>query len=353
MEKVSVIGCREYDPDRLVRIIEEHFCALDPENKLIRKGSRVVVKPNLIMRRKPEEATTTHPDFVAAVIRAVKKRGGEAVIADSPGGPYTKSQLRSIYAGTGMTQAAEREGAELNDDVGFTAMMSKDGKVCRAFNIINPLAQADVIISVAKLKTHGQMNFSGAVKNMFGAIPGLTKPEFHYRYPNKNTFGEMLVDLCETVRPAISLIDGVIGMEGNGPTGGSPKFMGVTMASLNPYAMDLIACSVIGMPASMVPTVAASQKRGLCPDHADEIEILGEDFNHFASDFQKPESMSLDFIHKMPGFIRKPLTRVFTPKPVIKKATCIGCGKCAESCPQKTISIIERKAVIDYTECIK
>jgi len=254
--------------------------------------------------------------------------------------------------GTGMEKVASSEGAQLNYDLGTTPMTSNGGNVCSSFDIINPVAHADVVISAAKLKTHGQMIYSGAVKNLFGSLPGLIKPEFHFRYPEKPVFGDMLVDLCETVKPAISFIDAIIGMEGNGPTGGTPKELGLTLAGCNSYSLDLYACSLIGFKVDDIPTLAAAVKRGLCPPDISEIEIAG-DRNIEKVKFKAPDSSSLDFTKKLPAFIREPINKLLTPRPAIVNNICIGCGKCAESCPQHIIEIVNSKAVINYSKCIK
>jgi uncharacterized protein (DUF362 family) len=273
MDKVSVFSCESYDIDKLEKVIERHFEELEAEKPIIHTGDTVLIKPNLVIRRRPAEATTTHPEYIAAIVRAVKRRGGIPVIADSPGGPYTKPLLKSVYSGTGMEEIARREGAQLNYDVGTTLVPSNGGRVCHSFDIINPVVNADVVISAAKFKTHGQMIYSGAVKNLFGCLPGLIKPEFHFRYPEKPVFGEMLVDLCETVKPAISFIDGIVGMEGNGPTGGNPKELGISLAACNPHALDLYACSLVSFEPEHIPTLAAAVKRGLCPSDISQLEI--------------------------------------------------------------------------------
>ena len=353
MDKVSVMSCDSYDISKLEEIIEQQFCEFEADKQIIKKGDTVVIKPNLIMRRHPDEATTTHPEFVAAIIRAVKRRGATAVIADSPGGPYTKAALKSIYVGTGMTEIAEREGAALNFDIGTEPMKSNAGHMVSSFDIINPIAHADIVISVAKIKTHGQMTYSGAVKNLFGSLPGLMKPEFHYRFPEKPAFGSMLVDLCETVKPAISFIDGIVGMEGNGPTGGSPKKLGLVLAGTNPHALDLVACSLIGFGPDEIPTLAEAVHRGLCPSDLSELDVTGDAAHTKCVKFKAPDSTSLDFVSKLPKFLREPIGKLFTPRPAIVKSGCIGCGKCAESCPQHTIEIKNGKAEIDYSKCIR
>jgi uncharacterized protein (DUF362 family)/Pyruvate/2-oxoacid:ferredoxin oxidoreductase delta subunit len=354
MDKISVYGCKEYNSVDLSEVVEKHFLALDENGTIIKKDSKVVIKPNLLIRRSPEDATTTNPMFLEAIIKAVQKRGGIAIIAESPGGPYTKVLLKSVYSGTGIEAATNNTGATLNYDTGYSVVNTKNSKVCTSFNIIDPIKNADVIISVAKLKTHAMTNMTCAVKNMFGSVPGLMKPEFHLRYPQKDLFGEMLVDLCETVRPQISFVDAIVAMEGNGPSGGNPRFMGVTFAGLNPHSVDLFAASLIGFKPGEVPTLKAAINRGLCPENISELEIVGDDYKKYvAHDFKKPKSNGPQLFSNLPSFLRKPILAFVTPKPVIRTKDCIGCGKCAESCPKGAITIISKKAVIDYSKCIK
>lgn len=354
MERVSVFACGEYARGPLDDCIERHFAALDPQGRLIFPGARVVVKPNLLLRRRPDEATTTHPEFLAAVIRAVMRRGGECVIAESPGGPHSKQNLRSVYSGTGMERVAEETGAELSYDMGVAEVPARNGAVSSRFKIIAPVAAADLVISVAKLKTHALMTTTGAVKNLFGCIPGLTKPEYHYRYPNAALFAKMIVDLCETVAPALSFIDGVVGMEGNGPSGGAPRFMGVTLASKNPYALDLAAAGLMGFAPEEIPIVKEAIARGLCPASLRELELVGDEYGSFtAADFKKPQTREVDALVRLPSFLHGPLEALLAPRPAVRRRECVGCGKCAESCPRDAIRIENGKAAIDRQKCIR
>lgn len=353
-DTVSVLKCAGYEPAGLDAVVERHFAALEKEGPLVRPGMRVVLKPNLVLRRSPEDASTTHPEFMAAVIRAVQRRGGVCTIAESPGGPYTAAALRSVYAGTGMERVANETGAALNYDTSSAETPSRGGRLCAGFRLIAPVLQADLVISVAKLKTHAMMSYSGAVKNLFGCVPGLMKPEFHFRFPAKEHFAEMIVDLCETVRPGLSLIDGIYGMEGDGPTGGTPRFVGATLASRNPHALDLVGGMLVGYEPEEIPTVKAAIARGLCPGSVRELTLVGDDIGPLrVTDYQKPRSRSLDFLAKLPAAVRGPLTGLLTSRPVIRRSTCIGCGKCAESCPRHAIEIREKKARIDYQKCIR
>ena len=265
-------------------------------------GRTVLLKPNLLMKRRPEEATTTHPLVVEAAARLLLDWGAARVtIADSPGGPYTKPLLHGIYETCGMTEAARQSGAALNEDTGFTTLRREENRLVREFSIINPVAEADLLVSVCKLKTHSMTTLSGGVKNLFGCIPGLQKPELHLRFPDKSDFGEMLVDLALTVQPALTLVDAVVGMEGDGPSGGSPRKLGFLAACRDPFLLDLCLAQIIGVSPASVPTIAAAQKRGLCPESATGLSMAGAvQFAQPVPGFVPPHAKSVDFLSHTP-----------------------------------------------------
>lgn len=354
MSTVSILKSESYDPTILEASIEKHFELLNLD-EILSPTLKILIKPNLIMRRKPEEATTTHPEVIAAIITALQKRGiTDITLADSSGGLYNATAMKSVYNGTGMTELAARMNIKLNMDFSFETVKYLEGTRCKQFQVITPALHADMIINVAKLKTHAMTGMSGACKNMFGVIPGLIKPELHCRFPDKSHFGEMLNDLCEYIKPTVSFIDGVIAMQGNGPTGGEPRFLGVTLAGKNPHAVDLAICEIIKMDPTYPSTLSNAIKRGLVPENLSEITLLGDDIKSFIVDgFKKPDSISTDFVDKLPKFARPLISKLVTPKPVIKTKKCVGCAKCAESCPQKCIQMISKKAVINYSDCIK
>lgn len=198
---------------------------------------------------------------------------------------------------------------------------------------------------------------SGAVKNLFGCIPGLMKPELHMRYPEKEDFCRMLLDLSAALPPVISFVDAVEAMEGDGPTGGRKKHVGLTLCSADRYALDLVNAAVLGIDPASIPTVRQSIERGLCPASLAQVQLLGDrDALTQAGPFLPPRSKQTDFSSQFPAPLRpavKKVTRWLQPRPSIRRKDCIGCGKCAESCPAHTIRILERKAVIAYPNCIR
>lgn len=350
---VSIAKCESYDENRLLAVADGFFTELGIYGE-IKENMTVVIKPNLIMKSKPEEAIITHPALVEAVGRCVQKAGARVLIAESSGGRFTAGTAKNLFDGCGYTEIAERNGFELYTECESEAVSLPDAHICRTANIVKPYINADYIINIAKLKTHGMTMFSGAVKNLFGVVPGLLKPELHCRFPDKNDFADMLVDICEYVKPGFNIIDGIFGMEGNGPTGGSKRYVGAVFASKSPYAVDFAATAVIGFEPKEIPMLRIAAERKLAPQDIDEIEIRGTQIEEIrVADYKRAKAASTEFVDGVPGFLRPIASRIARPKPVVDERKCIGCGKCAESCPQHVIKIENKVAKIDLKDCIR
>ncbi len=348
----------DYDSPALEAAVEEIFAgsaacaALTPE-------SRVLLKPNLLAKHAPEKAVTTHPAVVAAVCAALKRRGVTKItVADSPGGQYTPGGMRAIYQTSGLAAVCERCGASLYTEC-RAAPRKTDGVRVREFNLIEPVHEADFIINLPKLKTHVMMEMSCAVKNLFGTIPGLQKAELHMRFPEKDAFGEMLVDLCETVRPGLTVVDGVLAMEGDGPAGGVPRALELVLGGEDPYAIDLAVCRIMSLPAQSVPYLAAAVTRGLCAEALDDALLRGDvEAAVPRADYRLPAGSGngVSFAHRAPRALRwavPGVERLIAPRPKIDRRKCVGCGKCAEICPGHTIAVRDKKARIDPAHCIR
>ncbi len=351
--KVSIVKCGGYSDAGAA--VNKALALLGGIEKFVRKGDRVVIKPNLVSRKKPEDAATTHPDFLRAVIKAVEDTGGIVTIAESPGGPYNAAALRSVYSACGVNDAIKGTGAKLNFDTSFTEVNFPDGKTVKTIPIINPILDADVIISLPKLKTHAMTSYTGAVKNLFGTIPGTYKAELHFRLNERKSFCSMLVDLHECVKPTLSIMDGVWGMEGDGPTAGKNRRIGLVLASANAHALDLAACKIIDYKPYEVDTVYEAVKRGLVEDSADKLDVVGENLEELViKDFLKPEShFNLFKLIHLPAALNACLTNALAPRPKVSYNECIGCGECARRCPPKAIDMNTGKPGIHRDKCIK
>ena len=350
--RVWLAQCPDYGQS-LEEKIERAFDALQVWDK-IRPGMRVVLKPNLVMSSKPEQAIITHPAFTAAVGKCVQKAGGRVVIAESPGGPYTPAAMKAMFRATGYRDMAEACGFTLYTDCKSREVTLPQAKRCRELSVVEPFLERDYLIDLPKLKTHSMVGFSGAVKNLFGTVPGLQKPELHCRFPEREPFSEMLCDLCHFLGPDLSLMDGIWAMEGNGPTGGQRRDLHVIAGSESPWALDVAAASLVGLEPEKITMLWEGHERGYGPLDLSELELVGDPMETLlAPDFLKAEASSTDFIDRLPKFLRPAAKKLATPYPRIDKKRCVGCGKCAESCPQHTISLREGKAVIRYQNCIR
>lgn len=352
---ISLKRCNDYEFVDIKKRIEEIFDDLGGISKYINEGDKVLLKLNLLMMKKPEEAVTTHPVFTKALAKVLMEYGAEVIIGDSPGGPFNQMALKGIYKACGMQELSEEIGVELNYNTRAVELDNEDGLLLKKITAIEVLTEVDKVISVSKLKTHGMMRFTGAVKNMFGIVAGLEKAEYHVRMPNNKDFSNALVDICVAAKPVLSFMDGIVGMEGEGPSGGNPRNIGAIIGGTSPYHLDVVATSLISLPAVKVPTIVRCVERGLCKGNFDDISLKGDDYKSFIiNDFEIPEIRSLDLLDgKIPKFLRDILNGLMQPKPVFNHTTCVGCEECARSCPPKVIDMINRKPVVDLDACIR
>jgi uncharacterized protein (DUF362 family)/Pyruvate/2-oxoacid:ferredoxin oxidoreductase delta subunit len=354
MSRVYLKSCDSYSREKVHNAVENIFNMHGGIHKIVNKGDKVFLKLNLLMKKTPEEATTTHPMVVEAVAKMLVDYGCEVVIGDSPGGPYNEKILKGLYKYCGIEEAAKNSGAKLNYDCSSQDYITPEGCTVRKINMIKPPFECDKIITISKLKTHGMALYTGAVKVLFGMVPGVLKAEYHLKMPEIKDFSNLLVDICETVKPHFCIIDGIIGMEGDGPSAGTPKKTGLLIASENTYEIDVVGAYLMGINPLEVPTIQRCKERGLCSGEIKDIEIVGEDIQKYVQKYILPDIRSVNFFRgKIPKRVEEILTLYLSPRPVFSYKTCIGCRGCAENCPPKAISMINNKPVVDMKKCIR
>ncbi len=329
----------------------------------IRPEDRVFLKVNLLSKKRPEDAVTTHPSVVRAVAEYVIASGAQPIIGDSPGGPFTEQALRGIYEATGMREVAERTGATLNYDTRGVEVRLTDYKALERIEMVQAILDADLVINLAKLKTHVMMTYTGAVKNLFGTVPGLTKASYHMKLQEPQLFANHLIDICEKIKPIISLIDGIEAMEGDGPSNGEKRALGFLLTGTNPYELDYYACVLAGIDPEKVATLVEARKRDKMNLERAEVRLCDRLFNDREAKeeiarlnlapFKLPKPQSVNFLHgRVPAFMENFLVRQTKSKPIFIRKKCIGCRKCERSCPAKIIAVKDGKAGAALQNCI-
>lgn len=353
---VVIVPCGGYSEEEVFPALEQ---ALAPLGGLdwVAPGMKIAVKVNLVSSAKPEQAVTTHPGLVCALVKLLASRGADVVVGDSPGGLYNAAHLNRVYAAAGM-KAVEHWGGRLNQDFTEREASFPQGKVCRQFQYTAWLDGADAIIDFCKLKTHGMMAMTCGAKNMFGAIPGTVKTECHFRYQDPRDFARMIVDLAEYFKPRLTIVDAVECMEGNGPTGGTPRHMGAVLAGENPHKVDLVCAGLIGLKREEVPTLEAALERGLIPPSAGELTVAGDPGAFAVSDFQLiGTSNSHLFRGDGTSLLRRlkgaAMERLLAQRPQLEPSKCVGCGLCRNVCPARAITMAGNRPRIDRKACIR
>lgn len=356
--QVYAASCPDYgQAEACIRTLVEQMGGM---GRFVRPGERIVLKANLLRAAPPESAICTHPAVVEAVAKLVKEAGGTPVICDSPGGALHKEAvLRSLYEKTGMAAAAAAAGAELSMDSSTRTVSLPEGKVLRQAEIITPVAEADGVIDLCKMKTHVLMSMTGAVKNLFGVIPGLSKVGYHATHPDHATFADVLLDLTGYVKPRLSLMDGILAMEGDGPgSSGTPRQAGLLLAAANPLALDTAAGAIMNLPRQDNPVLLAAERRGLTPCRMEDVELIGGTVEELRmADYKFPASTKsnlMDFLGPLARPAERLCKKALSQTPRIDGAKCVGCGICAKSCPGQAIAMTApgKKARISQNACI-
>jgi uncharacterized protein (DUF362 family)/Pyruvate/2-oxoacid:ferredoxin oxidoreductase delta subunit len=351
---VSIVKCADYQEESVAEAVDRSISLLGGLKTSIHAGDRVLVKLNLLASRPPEDAVTTHPAVVKAIVEMLQDLGAIPMVGDSPGGRSSLSSYRALLERTGIRSVIDETGCDLADfDSATVDISSPAARTYKKFTVAKVVLDADAVICLPKLKTHQLTMYTGAVKLLYGYLPGVQKTEYHLHTADSvDRFAELLLDLSVTLPPLVYVMDAVIGMEGNGPSHGIPRNIGLIMASQSGTALDLVASTLIGFEPEMVPTIRNAILRGIGPPNLQEVSILGERIeNASVPDFKRPNNLPLS---RIPPFFIRATQRLFAARPVISDSACTRCGACAENCPPHAISSIPGAMPrIDYGRCIR
>lgn len=345
MVKVQVVDCSSYDLESLKAGIQQAIEALGGWQRYVQPGQRVLLKVNLIGPKKPEKAATTHPEFVRAVGQLLKSYGAQVLVGDSSGGAIAgMAPTKQAFVVSGIQRVADEEGFTIMnfDEMGPKLVSSHhDLYITKAFDAV------DVVINLPKMKTHSMGIYTGAVKNLYGAIPGLRKAKYHRDSPNPLDFGQVLAAIHQAIdNMPLHIMDGVEAMQGEGPTAGKPYAAGKVLISEDPLALDRVAIEMMGITPEKVAILRASIEAPIGTWDRKAIEVVGKAAP--LPNYALPKRYTT--IEKADFSAVKGVVDFFKSVPVVNAKKCIHCNACVDACPVAAIDRTTKR--IDYDKCI-
>ena len=348
MSIVSLIHCETYESEAVEAAVRNSIDLLGGISKFVRPGDRVLLKPNLLSATSPEQRITTDPSVVRAVARLVLKAGGKPFIGDSP----ALDSFRRVAAKTEMAKIGHQLRIEVLELTQPTPVSLPPIALFKRLEIASQALKADVLINLPKLKTHSQMLFTLGVKNLFGTIVAQRKAEWHYMVGmDRDTFADLHLDIYMSLKPALTILDGVWGMEGHGPSNGMPRRLNLIAAAEDAIALDMSICHLLRIPLRYFPLYRAAHKRGIGETDVHRIHFNGLPPKAFiVPNFQVPK---LDHMRALPYIFDWFTKRYLISKPIQVGNSCIDCGQCSKICPAEAVQPRTGKISFDYDRCIR
>lgn len=354
---VSAYYCNDYNKDKIYSVVSNALKSLGVLSDIIKPNTKILIKPNLLSAYTPEQAITTHPEIVRAIVKIVKKANAVPVIGDSPGNIL--NGIKHVWEKTGMLKIAEEEKVELInfENVG-SAEVSIQHPTIKQIHVTKALIDCDAIINLPKLKTHTLMGFSCGIKNFYGCIPGARKIEYHKLAPTPQDFAYLLSEIYRMVKEKLlfTLVDGVVGLEGNGPSlSGEKRSFNIIATSRDTVTLDTFLLNRIGFKNQDNILLKPLREKCLGNTNLKNVLYIGDDINKFDfSDIKLPVTKILNFLpRRFTRFAAKLFGKLFWVSPFITEEKCIGCLQCVKSCPAKAITVSDnKKPVINKGKCI-
>jgi len=343
--KVSITKCASYEPSLVQEATRKAVDLIGGISAFIKPESRVLVKPNLLMAKDPEFGITTHPEVLRAVIKLLKEINCRIFVGDGPSVWGNQIQnVEQVYERAGVRKVCEEEGVDL---VKFDKRRLRE-----KFPLTTWLDNCDYLVNLPKFKTHDLTILTGAIKNLFGLVSGTFKTELHKNYFDIKDFSRILVDIYQETRPALTLVDGIVAMEGDGPaTSGKLRGLGLLLASVDCVALDSVMALIMGIKPLDISSTNEAYRRGLGTADINAISVLGDKLEALSGEpFLLPTTSPLK--KKIPQSVVNLAKKLIKYYPCVEQDNCIRCAACIQACPNKVISMKDDRLVFDYSRCI-
>ena len=347
MNQVVLEKTSEYSREEVRNAMVRLLAPLGGMTAFVKPGERVLLKPNMLSAKSPDAAVTTHPEVVRAVIGLVREAGAIPFVGDSPG----IGKLQRVAEKCGILQVLAETGTEL---VEFTEPVPIAGSgLFKRFELAKPYLEADRLINLPKLKTHGMMTMTCAVKNLFGAVVGAGKIAWHLRAgEDRDLFARMLLEMYQIRMPDLNIVDAITAMEGDGPSGGDPRQVGLLIAGANAVSVDVVAAEILGIPKKLLYLERVATKLALPGVERSSIDVGGFPLGEVRiPDFKLPPLSDVQF--GLPRFLSRHIRHYFTAYPFPHPEKCKLCGICRDACPPGAMEIRNGSLEIDYPRCIR
>ncbi|EKD49314.1 MAG: protein of unknown function DUF362 [uncultured bacterium] len=350
MPRVAIVKCKSYGKSEVSRAFNEVFDLLGGFESIFKKNEEVLVKPNLLGANKPEEGTTTHPNTLRALLKILQEHEMPIYVGDSPGIVKAEEKVFRVTRTREVLNEMKVDGGFFKEmeEVRNTEFFSKNIRLAKK------ALEADAIVSLARFKTHSQTFFTGAMKNLFGCMPGKLKAYMHVEHLKIEDFAEMIVDINVALKPRLGIIDAVKAMEGpDGPTRGNLRNMGVILASRDLLALDVVAQRLVGISVDDAPISKMARRRKFGVGDISKIDVVGEKIENV----EMPDFDVVDKRRQIPDIFPKFVKRIMADsvigKPIFLHGKCNLCRNCVEICPVKALNVVDGKIRIDYKKCIR
>ncbi len=348
MTKVALLKVEDYREEKVREAIAEAFLLLGLKEDFF-AGQQVLLKPNLLTFSAADGVVCTHPSIIKGMASLAREKGGQVTAGDSPG----FGSVARVAASCGLKNVLVELNIPLLSFEEKVEVKFPPGQVCKSFFLGQPLTEGKKLVSLARLKTHGLTRYTGAVKNLYGCIAGKHKGALHLRYQKIDDFSKMLADLLGLLQPALSLVDGIVSMEGSGPRSGTPRQTGFIVMSEDAVAADVVACTLVGIDPGQVLHLKFAAEMGWGEADFSQLELVGDSPDNLRVSGFKQATGSENTIGILPPFLIRLLRDFFISLPYVKLETCTGCGVCAKTCPPGIITIKDKKACIEHASCIR
>jgi len=305
MVTVSLLKAQSYDRPALTAALERVLDPLGGMAAFVKPGDRVLLKPNWLTGARPTKECTTHPEIIYGVAQMVQAVGGQPFVGDSP----AFGSAQGVARANGCWERLQALQVPIVEFQGQRYQTVSDD--FNHLRLSREAMGADVVINLPKVKSHLQLTLTLGVKNLFGCVPGKMKAWWHLEAgKDRDRFGQMLVETARAINPALTIMDGIVGHEGNGPSHGEPRPLEVLAAATDVFALDRVLVDLLRVNPSTVPTLVASRRLGLCPDwEGIQFPLLSPEAWEI-TDWQLPETlMPIDF--GLPRILRSTLKHVF------------------------------------------